>query len=264
MTVRLAFNFLGTELTFSHLTMFLTGLFAGVAIMFMIYLIVLASSLKPPKIKVAFDDKKFPAEELSALVEEKHRDFKEKSAKAQTAEQFVICKDVAVDTVTEIAKRFYPKSKHPCLELNVSEVLVLNRVVTARLEGIFNKPVVRWFRKLKVSQVVGVYDIKKKIDDNEPLQKILGVTKDASALLKAIRWNKPSTWVGFGLGKLFNLVTSKVCMIGISCVAEESYKIYSKKFMKEGITVDTGAERLLDDVKLTAELESGDEELTKV
>ena len=264
MTVRLAFNFFGTELTFGHLTMFLMGLLAGAAIMLMIYLVILAFSLRPPKIKVNIDEKKLTPEELNALVEQKHKEFKERSAKAQTAEQFVICKDVAAETVSDIAKRFYPKSKHPCLELNVSEVLVLNKMVTERLETIFNKPVVRWFRRLKVSQVVGVYDLKKKIDENEPLQKILGVTKDASALVKVIRWNKPGTWVGFGLGKLFNLVTSKICMIAISYVAEESYKVYSKKFMKTEIEVDTGADRLLDEVKAPEELEAGEEETAKV
>ena len=39
---------------------------------------------------------------------------------------------------------------------------------------------------------------------------------------------------------------------------------YSKKFMKTEIEVDTGAERLLDEVKAPEGLEAGEEETAKV
>lgn len=250
MTARLAFSFMGAELGWSHLILFLLGLFAGAVIMVLIYLLILATSLKAPKNKLQTDEKRFTPEELNLLVEKKHGDFKERAAKKPALTQVGICKDVVTETVTEIAKKFYPKSKHPMLELNVSEVLVLNRQVTKRLEGMFNKPVIRWLRKIKVSQVVGVYDFKKKLDENEPLQKILDFGKEAGGIVRLFRWNKPTTWVGFGLGKLIDLVSARLCLAAISFTAEEGYKIYSKRFMKDEVEVDTGADKLLDDIDL--------------
>lgn len=253
MTIRLALSFAGAELGWSHLILFLLGLLAGAVMIVVVYLLILASSLKTPKINIKVDEKRLTPEELNKLVLDKHNDFKEKAAKKPALAQVGICKDVATETVTEIAKRFYPKSKHPMLELNVSEVLVLNKQVTERLEGMFNKPVIRWLRKVKVSQVVGAYDLKKKLDENEPLQKILDFGKEAHGIMKLFRWNKPTTWVGFGLGKLIDLASSRLCLAAISFVAEESYKIYSKKFMIDNAEVDTGAEKLLDDVELPTE-----------
>ena len=255
MGVKLALSFAGAELGWSHLLIFLLGLGAGAAVVVLVYLLILATSLKAPKIKVKTDDKRLTVDELNLLVEDKHNAFKEKAVKLHAAEQLGVCKDLAVETVGDIARKFYPKSKHPMLELNVSELLVLNRQVTARLDGIFNKPVVRWFRKLKVSHVVGAYDMKKKLDENESLQKIIGVGKEASGILKILRWKSPTTWVGFGIGKLVDLVSSKICLAAISFVAEESYKIYSKKFMDEDVEVDTGADKLLDDAELSADME---------
>ena len=265
MTAMLAFSFLGAELGLSHLVLFLLGLLAGAVITLLVYLLILATSLKAPKITVKVDEKRFTPEELNQLVENKRAEFKEKSAKKSAVAQVGICKDVAGETITEIAKKFYPKSKHPMLELNVSEVLVLNRQVTARLEGLFDKPVVRWLRRVKVSQVVGAYDLKKKFDENEPLQKILDFGKDAHGIMKMLRWNKPTTWVGFGLGKLIDLASSKLCLAAISFVAEEGYKIYSKRFMNDEIKVDTGAEKLLDEAEVAKEVEKLPEgDLTKV
>lgn len=255
MTARLAFSFLGAELGLSHLVLFLLGLLSGAVIMVLVYLLILATSLKAPKIKVKVDEKKFTPDELNQLVEAKRVEFKEKAAKKSAVTQVGICKEVAGETITEIAKRFYPKSKHPMLELNVSEVLVLNRQVTARLEGLFDKPVIRWLRRVKISQVVGVYDLKKKIDENEPLQKILDFGKDAHGIMKIFRWNKPTTWVGFGLGKLIDLASSKLCLAAISFVAEEGYKIYSKRFMNEDVEIDTGADKLLDEAEVAKEIE---------
>lgn len=265
MTARVAFSFLGAELGWSHLILFLLGLFAGAVIMVLVYLLILAASLKSPKTKIKIDEKRFTPEEFNRLVEKKHSDFKEKAAKKSAVAQVGICKDIAGETINDIAKKFYPKSKHPMLELNVSETLVLNRQVTARLEGLFDKPVVRWLRRIKISQIVGAYDLKKKIDENEPLQKIIDFGKDAHGVFKILRWNKPTTWVGFGLGKIIDLVSSKLCLAAISFVAEESYKIYSKRFMNEEISVDTGAEKLLDEAELEkeqAKLPEGD--LSKV
>lgn len=264
MTARLAFSFMGAELGWSHLILFLLGLFAGAVIMVVVYLLILATSLRTPKIKIKIDEKRFPPEDLNKLVLDKHGVFKARAAKKPAVEQVGVCKDVATETVTEIARRFYPKSKHPMLELNVSEVLVLNKQVTERLEGMFNKPVIRWLRRVKVSQVMGVYDLKKKIDENEPLQKILDFGKEAHGIVKLLRWNKPTTWVGFGLGKLIDLASSKLCLAAISFVAEESYKIYSKKFMKTEPMVDTGAEKLLDDVEREAEAVLPEGDVAKV
>jgi hypothetical protein len=128
----------------------------------------------------------------------------------------------------------------------------------------FNKPVVRWLRKVKVSHVVGAYDLKKKLDENEPLQKILDFTKEARGAIRLFRWKNPTTWVGFGIGKLIDIAASKLCLAAISFSAEESYKIYSKKFMKTDVDVDTGAEKLLDDGELPSEAELLEEETTKV
>ena len=250
MSLKLALSFMGAELGWSHLFLFLIGLGAGAVIMVLVYLLILATSLKTPKMNFKVDEKKFTPEEFNLLVEKKQNEFKEKAAKKPALTQVGICKDVTTEAITEIAKKFYPKSKHPMLELNVSELLVLNRQVTERLEGLFNKPVIRWLRKIKVSQIVGAYDLKKKLDENEPLQKILDFGKEASGIMKLFRWNKPTTWVGFGLGKLLDLVASKICLAAISFASEESYKIYSKKFMIEDVDVDTGADKLLDDVEL--------------
>ena len=265
MTTRLALSFAGAELGWSHLWLFLLGIGVGALVMLLVYLVVLATSLKPPKIKVKVDKDAFPPEALNALVKEKHNKFNEKCTKRAVGVQIAACKDVIGETVSDIAAKFYPKSKYPMLELNVSEVLVLNKQVTERLEDIFNKPVIRWLRKVKVSHVMGVYDLKKKLDENEPLQKILDFGKEAHGIYKILRWNKPTTWVGFGVGKLIELVSSKVCLIAISYVAEESYKIYSKKFMDDEIAVDTEAAKLLDGVKdVTGEIEAPDKDGAKV
>lgn len=257
MRITVALTFLGAELSWSHLWIFLIGLGVGAVLITLVYALMITLSLRPPKIKVDFDEKKFSAEALNDLVSEKHEKFKALAKKKEALAQFGVCKDVVGETMTEIASKFYPKSKYPMLELNVSEVLVLNRQITARLEGLFNKPVVSWFRKLKVSQVVGIYDLKKKFDENEPLHKILDFTKEAGTLIKLFRWKNPTTWLGFGVGKAFSFVCSKICIAAISFTAEESYKVYSKKFMIEDVKVDTGADKLLDEAELPA-LEEGD------
>ena len=258
MSFKLALAFMGAELGWSHLVLFLLGLGAGAAIMVMVYLLILATSLKTPKMDIKVDEKKFTSEEFNLLVEEKRNEFKEKASKKPALTQVGICKDITTEAITQVAKKFYPKSKHPMLELNVSELLVLNRQVTERLEGMFNKPVIKWLRKIKVSQIVGVYDLKKKLDENEPLQKILDFGKEAGSIVKIFRWNKPTTWVGFGLGKLLDIVASKLCLAAISFASEESYKIYSKRFMLDGTDVDTGADKLLDDMPKAEALLEGD------
>ena len=235
------------DFDFASLIAFLVGIFAGFALLFLIYAILVVSSLKKkkyinshPEIIVTDDEVK----EIVTNARKIYSDKKLKGAKSSISHCMEICGSLAND----IARKFFPDSKRPLAELTVDEMLELSKYIPNRINDIIDRPALRLVKKIKLSTILALGDTKKAIDDSSlmKLTKKYKVMKIFNAIKGVLNIFNPLYWARRAfLNTAVDLAINKLCLSIIGIVGEEVYKIYSKRVFEEERQIDTQVEEFV-------------------
>lgn len=234
---------------FGNLWSFLIGIFFGASILVLLYLVQVLANLKK-----GFKGKK-PAEtiekeEVVFLVNEALLKFKDKELRQEQSKipyLTYICKEL----VNDIAAQFYPKSKYPIYELTIDESLSLVKYVSDRVNEILDRRGIRTIKKITIAKIIGWASVKKSIDESKLVKisskyRVRQIFKTAMGIINLVN---PIYWAKrLVVSSATNLVVNKICLITISIVGEETYKIYSKKVFDKEDSIDTGINVLTNEI----------------
>ncbi len=180
------------------------------------------------------DLEKLETEQIELIknyIESSKKEYLDEGAGLGFGEKITIAKDVGYNMALSIAKVYYPKSKHPLFELSIEELIMLDRYIADRIEGVFDSKVLRVFKKVKVSQILTILDAKKKIDDSKIVKsaKKMRIGGIGKIVMSAVNLINPGYWIKKSLMKITTTVgTDKVVCIILGIIGEEVAKIYSK------------------------------------
>lgn len=239
---------------------FLAGIFAGVSITFLFYLLVVLTNLKN-KTKIVKATADLSPKEMVKRIDLTKEAFKEKKLKGQKNIEYALglCKNLAIDT----ASAFFPDSNHPLLELSVDEIMLLSTYINKRVDEVLDNKALKMLKKVKLSTIMNMTDVKRRVDENSIIKatkkyKLMSAFK---ATRKVINLINPLWWARkLVIDGAMNIIINKICLIVIGIVGEETYKIYSKKVFDVDSEIDSGTELILKELDNDLKEEGLDEE----
>lgn len=241
------------ELNLGTLISFLIGIGFGFILLSLIYVYALVKSInRGMKIRHA-DETDIDEEEIKWLIEDAQKQFKNKSIRNEVG-FYKHLGQILTELSSDIAKKFYPMSKYPYLELTVDETLTLSHYITDRIDEILKGKILGMARGLTLAQFVEMNMVKSKIESSKIMKKTKQVAKIASSALMILNAVNPVYWFRkLTKETAVNIVMMRIALTIIAITGEETYKIYSKKVFNQEKTIDTGVEdiyaQLSDDFK---------------
>lgn len=224
------------EINLFSLFAFVMGIVSGLIIFGLLYLISSLNSLRKKKIKADEEVERISEEQIKQIINKYQTSYKDEKKRMKKI-PIDFFKSSIWAMMNEIAKRYYPKSKRPLFELNLDEIILLDRYIIGKIEDLLSKRGLKIFRKLKVSTILKIMDAKTVVESNAVYKtakkyKLKKIGDILSTILNVIN---PYMWVKKGIiNPIINVLTNKVFLICYSIIGEETYKIYSKQvFVKE-------------------------------
>ena len=233
----------------SSLISFIIGISFGFLLLFLIYIYAMIKSLnKGLKLK-GVDEQDIDEEEIKWLIKDAQKQFKDKEQRTEIG-YYKYLLEINKELSIDIAKKFYPKSKYPYLELTIDETLLLNHYITDRFQELLKGRILRLTRGLTLSKLVEMNELKEKVDNNpvvKAAKKYSGVTRAVIGIANIVN---PVYW-GRRLTQdiLLQLVYVKIGLAVIAITGEETYKIYSKKVFDEEKTIDAGVDEIYKEIE---------------
>ena len=239
------------DFDFSSLIAFIIGLFAGCALLALVYSIMVVSSIKSKKYVVKAESVDVSDEEIKEIIENAKKAYNDKNlkgAKSSVSHCGVLCKRL----VNDIARKFFPKSKRPIAELTIDEILQLSIYVSKRVDDILDRPGLRLVKKLKLSTILALGDAKKIIEESSLMKmtKKYKLKSFFSAITGALNIINPLYWARrIFINKVLDVAVNKLCLSVIGIVGEETYKIYSKRVFEEERNIDTNVDAIISSIE---------------
>lgn len=251
------------EIDFSTILSFLLGMVMGFIILLLVYALAVISSIRTKNFIAKTDADDLTTQEVKDMVAQTQKAYKDKTLRKDIS-RISHCTSLSKDLAYGIAVRFYPESNHPFLELSINEITMLTGYITTRVDDILNHRGIRMLRKLKISTIVNLSSKTKDIEESKAFQTTKMISQNLSKAKYVLDIINPLKW-GRKLivDRVINMIVDQICLVIISIVGEETYKIYSKKVFHKEVEIDAGTEDLIDqmsDSLKTAAMElSGDE-----
>lgn len=226
------FKDLNGKFDFRTLVILLIGILLGIVITSLTYGIILLSNIKQTK-------KKSPTIDVSdeVLLKEVNvikKEFSDLTLTFTPTDKFKVLGTMIVKTVKKIAGIYYPNSKHPLFELNISELLVLINYISNRIDSIFDKKILRPFKTMSISQVLNILDYYKKLQENKIVKTVKKTGPVRKIVLTILNYANPVYWFKkILLSGTVSIAITKICLIVIDIVADETIKVYSKRLFNE-------------------------------
>lgn len=220
-----------SNISFSNVLFLLTGILLGILIFGFVYLILLLKNVKNnerinEKTVLQVDDAS-----IIAIIEDAKNEYKLLAKEHKSSERIVDIKNISWNLINLIAKTYYPKSEYPIYELTIDELMLLNHYITDRINLIFAGKMLRPVKKLKISQIVHILDVRKKIEQKKIVKaatkaKLPSVLRVASSVVNLIN---PAYWIKkFIINTTLSVGTNKLANVIIEIIGEETAKIYSR------------------------------------
>ena len=235
------------EFDLASLIAFVIGVFLGFALIAIIYSIMVVSSMKNKKYVVKAVNTDVTDEEIKEIIDHAIMQFKDKDLKGSKATMFH-CKDVSFAMASDIARKFFPKSKRPLAELSLDEILKLSVYISERINKIVDRPGLRLIKQVKLSTILSLGDAKKVIEESSLMKitkkyKIMSVVKKITGVLNIFN---PVYWVRrLVINTSLDFAFKKLCLAVIGIVGEETYKIYSKRVFDEEKSIDVNVDDII-------------------
>ena len=239
----------------ASLIAFVIGIFVGCALLALIYSILVESSMKSQKYIAKAKTVEVTDEMIKEMIENARQAYNDKSLKGAKS-SVAHCTTVCTNLVTDIARKFFPKSKRPLAELTIDEILSLCVYVSERINGILDRPGLRLIKKLKLSTLLALGDAKKFIDDSAlmKLTKKYKLKKVFSAVMGLVNIFNPVYWARrLFINTSIDFAINRLCVSVIGIVGEETYKIYSKRVFEEERYIDTNVGDLVKSIEIQLE-----------
>ncbi len=233
---------------YSTFISFLIGISFGFLLLLLIYLYAVIKSMNKGLRLRSVDEQDIDEEEIKWLIKDAQKQFKNKGIRNEVG-YYKYLLDINRELSVDIAKKFFPKSKYPYLELTVDEALKLNHYITDRLEELLSGRILRLTRGMTLTKIVEMNNTKTKIENSSIIKaakKYGGVAKTTLAIVNAVN---PVYW-GRKITKkvAVDYVMIKIGMTVIAITGEETYKIYSKKVFDVEKSIDSGIDQIYEEL----------------
>ena len=239
------------EISFATVISFIVGVIMGFIILMLLYALLVVSSMRSKDFITKTEKDDLTTQEVKDMVKDAQKAYKDKSLRNDKS-RFTHATDLSKELAYGIAARYYPNSTNPLLELSVNELTILMGYITERVDEILNRRAIRILRQTKLITIVNFSTKAKEIEQSDAFKNTVKVGKIASKIKNVLSIINP---VNLGrkliVDKIINLILDKICVVIISIVGEETYKIYSKKVFNKDVEIDTGTEQELEDLTLS-------------
>lgn len=227
---------------YSTFISFILGISLGFLLLFLIYLYAVLKSLNKRLKFREVDEHDIDEEEIKLLIKDAQLQFKDKEVRNELGfptHLLHITRELSVD----IAKKFFPKSKYPYLELTIDETLLLNHYVTDRLEELLRGRILRLTRGMTLTKIVQMNETKTKIEKTAIIKAAKKYKPAIDATITILNFVNPVFWIRkVAKDVAVNTLMIRIAMALIAITGEETYKIYSKKVFNTEKTIDTGVD----------------------
>ncbi|MDE7384323.1 MAG: hypothetical protein K2M84_01045, partial [Anaeroplasmataceae bacterium] len=227
---------------------FLLGVVMGFIILLLVYALAVISSIRTKNFIAKTEADDLTTQEVKDMVAQTQKSYKDKTLRKDIS-RVSHCYSLSRDLAYGIAVRFYPESNHPFLELSINEITLLTGYITSRVDEILNHRGIRMLRKLKISTIVNISSRTKDIEESKAFQTTKTISQNLSKakyvldIINPIKWGRKLI-----VDRVINLIVDQICLVIISIVGEETYKIYSKKVFNKEIEIDAGTEELIEEM----------------
>lgn len=150
--------------------------------------------------------------------------------------------DLSLELLHEISSYYYPDSKYPEYELTIDEAGELIHYIVDQILEIFDKPILKNFKNIKISYIASTIDKTRKVANNKAVKAVKdsGANEAYSTFRAITNTLNPVYWFRRVVVKgTINYTLKKVCKAGISIVGNESNKVYSKNLFKDDTVTET-------------------------
>lgn len=251
-------NNLLSRFSWGSIFILIAGIIIGFLICVLIYIVVVLASIRKNEEYIHTSEVEIDDEEIKRVIRNAKNQYSEESANKKITEKVNDIKDISWQLMNDIAKKFYPNSDYPIYELSIDEIMILNHYITNRVDQIFKGRVLKNFKKVKISQILKLIDIKKRFDDNKVVKaankaKVPGIFKATMSVLNVFN---PGYWVRkLMVNTTLSIGTNKIASLVIDIVGEETTKIYSKNVFNQEREIESEVDKTIKE--LEEGLESG-------
>ncbi len=217
--------------TFADILPFLIGIVLGFMLCLLSYFLILLTSIKKEEEKAKKVVIKVDNEVIQNKIDNAKNQYKEEATSVGTNEKMMVLKDTCFQMIEDIAKVYYPESKHPIYELSVSELMQLDYYIMERLEKIFNKKIISKMKSLRISSILNILDKKKQVEEAKIVKaaKKAHVTGIAKGVMSALNFINPVYWVKKVMFDVsLQAILNKMALMVIDIIGEETSNVYSK------------------------------------
>jgi len=210
------------------------GIVFGFLLCFLIYIVFVFASLKNNDKRVIENSANVDNEKIERIIRSAKNHYIEESSTKNTGQKINDIREISWDLINDVAKEYFPDSSYPIYELSVSELVVLIHYITDRIDSLFKGPVLKPFKKIRISYILKIIDMKKKIDDNKVMKTAYKFKTPWKAAIAVINIFNPVYWVRkLMFSTTLVVVANKIGVTIIEVVGEETNKVYSKSVFNE-------------------------------
>lgn len=242
---------LNIELTLELITTFLLGMLLGFILLLLVYLYAVIRGLNKELKLNKVQEEDIDEEEIKWMIESAQKDFKNKETREQEGFTKLLTRELK-ELTEDIAKKFYPESPYPYLELTIDESLELIHYITNRVDQLLSNPIMRLFRGMTIRKIAEINNKKTKIEESRVVKtaKKTGIGKIIKSTMNVINIANPFKWFKkMTVDQAVNFLLVRIGLAIIGITGEETYKIYSKKVFNVEKTIDTNVEDLYEAFK---------------
>lgn len=235
----------------------LAGIVIGLVIASTFYAIILFRSISKKEKEIKKEITEISDEDIANIVNNIKKEYVEETEGLPFNNRFEILKNRLSELIYKIATIYYPESKYPLYELTIEELIMFMQYLSSRIDQLFEKRLLRQFKKISISQIFRIFETKKKIDENKVVKAIKTTKpgKIGSFFAGMIKKISPTYWVKkLLIGSTVNYGTRKISLLIIDIVADETNKTYSKSIFKKANDLE------MLEIEKTIESFEGDEE----
>ena len=208
---------------------FFTGVIVGIILTFLIYTIICLLSLRKKEKRIENYNNSVTEEEINQIIKNRQKEFLILRKKETT---YQALKETIILLVNEIATKYSIDSKHPIAELTLEELILLDKYILGKIEGLLSRKGLSLLKKLKLSTILNIIDTNTKIKNNKAIKasKKMHLSSIAKGSITLLNLLNPFHWFKKLLvSPTLNFLIKKVFLLSISIIGEETYNVYSKK-----------------------------------
>lgn len=209
-------------ISLSSLISMIVGISFGIILVFFIYMLIVFKSINND-LEVNLN------EEINNKLNEEIKDYK----KAHHS-SIVLCIQGMLDKIeimtNYITKSIYPDSNNPLFEITVKQTIDLAQNISYKVDELLNRRALKILKRLKISQVIQLSLIKRKIDDNIilKLNSKYKITQKFGFIKGIINFVNPVYWIKkILMSTVIIFILRKICIKIINIASQETFKAYS-------------------------------------